>query len=74
VANLQFPVLLFSDVALLFTIGILMLLVTVELCYSGYGRLNLAINPKKLMNVTMAVLALFLATLTIQVLINLGYL
>jgi hypothetical protein len=64
---MQLPPLNYLDVSLLLGLGVLVFLITLELSSSHLGLTSLAINRKRLRNVTIAVGALFLITVGIRV-------
>jgi hypothetical protein len=63
---MQLPPLTFLDVSLLLALGALILLITLELTSPYHGITRLAVNRRKLRNVSILVAALFLITISIR--------
>ncbi|MCW4009022.1 MAG: hypothetical protein NWF05_00165 [Candidatus Bathyarchaeota archaeon] len=64
---MQIPPLEYMDVALLLALGAIVFLITLELTSPYHGLTNLAINRKKLRNVTWVVGTLFLIIVLVRV-------
>jgi len=58
----------FWDISLWLAITAIILLITLEMLSPKYGKINIYINRKRLRNVTLVVLILFLATVAIRIL------
>lgn len=57
----------FWDISLLLAITAIILLITSELISPYYGKVNIFINKKRLINVGLATSILFLATVAIRI-------
>jgi len=57
----------FWDISLLLAITAIILLITSELISPYYGKVNIIINKKRLINVGLATSILFLATVAIRI-------
>ena len=64
---MQFPPLTLADTSLLFTIGALALLITVEVLSPYYGQTKLVIKKKKLQNVALIITLIFLIIAVIRI-------
>jgi hypothetical protein len=62
----QMPPLNFSDLSLLFALGAIILIITVELASPHNVLTNLTLNKKKLRKVALIIGILFLITIVIQ--------
>ena len=69
---MQLPPLAFSDLSSLLAVGAIVLLITAELSSSSYGLTNLTINKKRLRNAAFFTGALFLITVGIRIIGNIG--
>ena len=63
---MQIP-LTFWDISLWLAVTAIILLITSELISPYYGRMNLPINKRRLMNVSLGLGALFLVTVAIRI-------
>lgn len=61
------PILTIFDIIYLLAIGAIILLITTELSFSGYGLTNLMINWKNLRNATVISTVFFIVVATLEI-------
>jgi hypothetical protein len=64
---MQLPPVNFSDISLLLAVSTIVILITIEISSTYYGRTNLILERQKLQTVGICIFAAFLVAVAIQV-------